>query len=42
VKYICKLCGEEFESDELDGLFMHVVYGHDIAPKLVKYNISMR
>ena len=37
--YKCNICGDEFENDELEGAFMHVVYGHDVAPKKVKYHI---
>lgn len=38
-KYKCKICGDEFYTEELDGLFMHVVYGHNIAPNHVMRNV---
>ena len=31
--FVCDICGDEFTADELSGMFMHIVYGHDIAPK---------
>lgn len=40
--YKCTICGEEFEKDELSGAFMHVVHGHDIEPKDVKYVLVPR
>lgn len=41
-KYTCDICGDEFTVDELPGMFMHLVYGHDIAPKDVMRHTSMR
>lgn len=41
-KYVCDICGEEFTTGELSAMFMHIVYGHDIAPKDAINNTSMR